>query len=165
MSATNLLASSTLCSGSLMRQYVQQWKIMLRESLFRVWPLLFLPRLLCGAAIEATQGSFGNKGSPSRVTSLMGSMAEKMGRNAVRKLTRLHTPPPANTVPLAPPPANTLPLDQTAEQQQILWSLQELLLSHNSHKVSPTTELGYHKQSLHREEALFHCEVAEQDTL
>ncbi|KAH7971786.1 hypothetical protein HPB52_002785 [Rhipicephalus sanguineus] len=58
------------------------------------------------------------------------------------------------------------PKCQLSSKQQILWSLQELLLSQNSHKVSPTTELGYHKQVLHREEALFHCEeVAEQDVL
>ncbi|KAH7975746.1 hypothetical protein HPB52_004666 [Rhipicephalus sanguineus] len=48
---------------------------MLRESLFRMWQLLFLPRLLGGVAIEAAQGSFGNKGSRSDVT-LLGSMAE-----------------------------------------------------------------------------------------
>ncbi|KAH6935786.1 hypothetical protein HPB50_009936 [Hyalomma asiaticum] len=59
------------------------------------------------------------------------------------------------------------PLDcPLSSRQQTLWSPQELLLSQNSHKVSPTAELGYHKQSLHREEALFHCEeVAEQDAL
>ncbi|KAH7957827.1 hypothetical protein HPB52_023163 [Rhipicephalus sanguineus] len=55
---------------------------------------------------------------------------------------------------------------QLNSKQQILWSLQELLLSQNSHKVNPTAELGYHKQPLHREEALFRCEeVAEQDVL
>ncbi|KAH7971791.1 hypothetical protein HPB52_002790 [Rhipicephalus sanguineus] len=59
-----------------------------------------------------------------------------------------------------------LSTSQMSSKQQILWSLQELLLSQNSHKVSPTTELGYHKQSLRREEALFHCEeVVEQDAL
>ncbi|KAH7951064.1 hypothetical protein HPB52_004613 [Rhipicephalus sanguineus] len=53
---------------------------------------------------------------------------------------------------------------QTSPQR--LWSLQELLLSQNSRKVSPTTELGYHKQSFHREDVLFHCEkVAKQDSL
>ncbi|KAH7951977.1 hypothetical protein HPB52_016274 [Rhipicephalus sanguineus] len=55
---------------------------------------------------------------------------------------------------------------QLSSKQQILWSQQELLLSHNSHKGSPTTKLGYHKRSFHQEEALFHSEkVAEQDAL
>ncbi|KAH7931648.1 hypothetical protein HPB52_025491 [Rhipicephalus sanguineus] len=57
-----------------------------------MWQLLFLPGLLGGVAIEAAQGSFGNKGSRSDITSL-GSMAENrhgMPCANVRELTRLH---------------------------------------------------------------------------
>ncbi|XP_037558455.1 uncharacterized protein LOC119435817 [Dermacentor silvarum] len=47
-------------------------------------------------------------------------------------------------------------ISQLNNKQQRLWSLQELLLSQNSHQVSPTTELSCQQQSSHREEALPH---------